>query len=619
MSFSRRTRTTLKSILTSPDSKDLSQADDFGGQSPTSSSSSSSSFRSPRLIRQELALQTALDAVEEMSRLHAKARIQEEEASAAHVAALESVAKVAQETAQETAASSSNSPSSYPALSPRRYGFIPRLSSSSPSLSSPPHPSLPNLQNVGNLINQSPSQDTLQAMNDLSVARKLLEDAENRLQMASSTSSSSQSPLPQYQIKSPMASSSSPSTFNNTRNIKIHTPRVTTTFSPPSSSSLSSLSPTSSLLQANPPLSRTPTVSASSSSSSSSSSYISPRQHERESLALASSSLRASRTPLAPLDFPTSEEIQTALKTRKSILSSLDIQSTSTSEANDVYNLTKEEEKYNEEDEEAYTAWSALSAGQQADILGISKNENPYMHASFSLMRIHPRVIALRRRQLLPPLYTPPLLVGIATQRSSVAAALDRLSLPSELIITSSSSSTTTTTTTTTTQSNLRTIFNNQYQSDDGISVINERRNGDNLVANAAMSLSESSANEILASLCKLIGVEVKNDEIKREENFDSSMKTRSTIDSKMVTTLLLPRVRALAAAAVSASVLHHFAGIVCSKLSSVIAPHSSLGQFGLEDAVTFLDAALSELIALRSKQRVHEEQEQEQQEEENK
>jgi hypothetical protein len=186
------------------------------------------------------------------------------------------------------------------------------------------------------------------------------------------------------------------------------------------------------------------------------------------------------------------------------------------------------------------------------------------------------------------------------------------------LIITSSSSSTTTTTTTTT-QSNLRTIFNNQYQSDDGISVINERRNGDNLVANAAMSLSESSANEILASLCKLIGVEVKNDERKREENFDSSMKTRSTIDSKMVTTLLLPRVRALAAAAVSASVLHHFAGIVCSKLSSVIAPHSSLGQFGLEDAVTFLDAALSELIALRSKQRVHEEQEQEQQEEENK
>jgi hypothetical protein len=616
MSFSRRTRTTLKSILTSPES----QADDFGlniFQSPTASSSSSS-FRSPRLIRQELALQTALDAVEEMSRLHAKARIQEEEASAAHVAALESVAKVAQETAQETAASSSNSPSSYPAFSPRRYGFIPRLSSSSPSLSSPPHPSLPNLQNVGNLINQSPSQDTLQAMNDLSVARKLLEDAENRLQMASSTSSSSQSPLPQYQIKSPMASSSSPSTFNNTRNIKIHTPRVTTTFSSPSSSSLSSLSPTSSLLQANPPLSRTPTVSASSSSSSSSSSYISPRQHERESLALASSSLRASRTPLAPLDFPTSEEIQTALKTRKSILSSLDIQSTSTSEANDVYNLTKEEEKYNEEDEEAYTAWSALSAGQQADILGISKNENPYMHASFSLMRIHPRVIALRRRQLLPPLYTPPLLVGIATQRSSVAAALDRLSLPSELIITSSSSSTTTTTTTTT-QSNLRTIFNNQYQSDDGISVINERRNGDNLVANAAMSLSESSANEILASLCKLIGVEVKNDERKREENFDSSMKTRSTIDSKMVTSLLLPRVRALAAAAVSASVLHHFAGIVCSKLSSVIAPHSSLGQFGLEDAVTFLDAALSELIALRSKQRVHEEQEQEQQEEENK
>jgi hypothetical protein len=41
----------------------------------------------------------------------------------------------------------------------------------------------------------------------------------------------------------------------------------------------------------------------------------------------------------------------------------------------------------------------------------------------------------------------------------------------------------------------------------------------------------------------------------------------------------------------------------------SLSSSSSNVSHFGLEDAVTFLDAALSELIALRASQRVNQEQ----------
>ena len=288
-----------------------------------------------------------------------------------------------------------------------------------------------------------------------------------------------------------------------------------------------------------------------------------------------------------------------------------------------------------EEEEEAWSACSSLSAGQQADVLGIPKSDNPYMHATFSLMRIHPRLIALRNRQLLPPLYTPPLTLGIATQRSTVAAALDRLSFPAELMAfsPSSSSSSSSTTPNSSSTSILRSVYSDmkQYQkhSQGGEGEEEEKSgnidsrfnygNNDAIAAEAALHLSESSAAEILSSLCRLIGVN--DDAPNKKMNTTHSENSDNRDRAMQLSNVLLPRVRALAAAAVSASVLHHFAGVVCAKLGSIIAPSSSssssVGHFGLEDAVTFLDSALSELLALRASQRVKQQQQQQQQQEE--
>jgi hypothetical protein len=111
MSFSRRSGSILNA-LSSPDPANFSTKEAF---------SPPSMMRSPRLICQELALQTALDAVEEMSRLHAKARAHEEAASDAHVAALEKVAQVAFETNESSSSSSSSSSSESPSTTTTSY------------------------------------------------------------------------------------------------------------------------------------------------------------------------------------------------------------------------------------------------------------------------------------------------------------------------------------------------------------------------------------------------------------------------------------------------------------------------------------------------------------------
>ena len=423
-----------------------------------------------------------------------------------------------------------------------------------------------------------------------------------------------------------------------------------------SSSSSSSLSPSSK--SSLPPLLPAAATSASSStlfqsvSSSTQSTFISPRQHEREALSLASASLRATRSPSVPLDFPTADEIRDALQTRMAKISSLsynvyDDNDDATGHADSEVGGGRKTrhmgeskdatgERGKEEEEEAWSAWSSLSAGQQADVLGIPKSDNPYMHATFSLMRIHPRLIALRNRQLLPPLYTPPLTLGISTQRSTVAAALDRLSFPAELMAfspSSSSSSSSSTTPNSSSTSILRSVYSDmkQYQkhSQGGGGEEEEKSgnidsrfnygNNDAIAAEAALHLSESSAAEILSSLCRLIGVN--DDAPNKKMNTTHSENSNNRDRAMQLSNVLLPRVRALAAAAVSASVLHHFAGVVCAKLGSIIAPSSSssssVGHFGLEDAVTFLDSALSELLALRASQRVKQQQQQQQQQEE--
>jgi hypothetical protein len=655
MSFSRRSGSILNA-LSSPDPNSKASSSD-------SILSPVASMRSPRLVRQERALQTALDAVEEMSRLHAKARAQEEAASAAHVAALETAAQVAHEANETSSSSLSLSPtSSIPVQhgytrvsSPRRRGISPRLSSPSALLES-------RAEETETTYNESEStpktsHETIRAMNDLSVARRLLEDAEMRL-LASSNSPQHQDHNNQHSKSgsdrvvqrsnptSPRPSSSSSSssfsptttttTYNNYRIANAVSPRNSTlpSSSPSSSSSSSSSSFSPSSKPILPPLlpSSSATPSNQSVFSSTPSSYLSPRQHEREAIALASASLRATRSPPVPLDFPTADEIRDALQTRMAKISSLDAASAAAAfdsegesggerqrgrmagESKDYY---QDREKNHEEKEEveAWNSWSSLSAGQQADVLGIPRGTNPYMHASYSIMRIHPNVISLRKRQMLPPLFTPPLTLGVATQRSSVAVALDRLSFPAELL-----SSSTTTSSSSLSTSTLRNVYGDmntrqdsqrgegEQDNESGDSTSRFYQGEDAIAADTALQLSESSANEILASLCRLIGVN--NDALNNNTN---TFNGNSPLDrERQLSAVLLPRVRALAAAAVSASVLHHFAGVICSKLSSVVSLSSSssnVSHFGLEDAVTFLDAALSELIALRASQRVNQEQ----------